>query len=278
MAELLTPGLHSGTLPKLYERLRRGAQREDDAARAAYAADSSVSDKAHGYRARFLEGIRQVETDVQRFVDREVLALLTRSAAWAHGCIVVEAIDCGSNRIRIRLACPGVSPDPCELAFEEQDGFILASMPVPGFVQALPQESGKALDLFENVLVGLYCFAGVDLVDAQIRRAIGERSTYGIADKHLVVWPDQDYRTELLYRIRATFSRNRIRPKIRGRQLHAKPPALERDQLFFDRKAANWQAWNEAWQNDPEAPVPKLLRGPSILPDAVIKRAATADN
>lgn len=269
MIELLTPGLHSGTLPKLYERLRRGAQREDDAARASLAGDSSSSEKSQGYRARFLAGILQVETDVRRFVEREILALLTHSVGWPFGRINVDAIDCGSNRIRIRLACPTVSPDPCELAFEEQDGFIIASIPAPGFVQALGKASSDALERFENALVGLYCVAGVDLVNEQIRRVVGERSTYGIAGKYLVVWPDQDYRTELLYKLRTTFPRNRIRPKVRGRRPQGKPPAIERDQLFFDRKSVSWQVWYETWQIEADAPVASLLHGASILPISV---------
>ncbi|MBN1655788.1 MAG: hypothetical protein JXA30_18630 [Deltaproteobacteria bacterium] len=266
MAELLTPGLHSGTLPKLYERLRRGAQREDDLARATRSSGMSSGDKARGYRARFREGIQQVETDVRRLLEREILPLLSRSKSWSHGRIDVEAIDCGSNRIRVRLACPAVAFDPCEIAFEEQDGTILASIAIPGFIPALYAASLAGATLFENALVGLYCMAGVDFVNEQITRAIGDGSSYGIVDKFLVVWPNQDYHTELLYKVRGAFIRKRIHPRVRGRKPPNKPPALERDELLFNRKAVSWLVWNEAWQTASEAVVPTLLQGPSILP------------
>lgn len=266
MAELLTPGLHSGALPKLYQRLRRGAQAEDDLARAARAGGAGSGDGTRGYRSRFREGLRQVETDVRRFFERDILALLTRSALWTHGPIAVEAIDCSSNRIRVRLACRGLGPDPCELAFEEQGGFILASIPEPGFIRALGENSPQAAGLLENALVGLYCIAGVDLVNEQIRQAIGERSAYGITGKYLVVFPDQDHRTEVLYKVRSLFPLKRIRPRVRGVRPSQQPPVLERSRLFFDRKAVTWQQWTRAWSDEPDQPVPALLRGPAILP------------
>jgi hypothetical protein len=189
-----------------------------------------------------------------------------RSDRWAHGPITVEAIDCSSSRIRVRLACAELGPDPCEIAFEEQDGFILASIPEPGFVRALGQASPQAAGLFENALLGLYCTAGVDFVHEQIVLAIGTESTYGIAGKYLVVSPDADHRTELLYKLRGIFPRKRIRPRVRGPRPRKEPPLLERGQLFFDRKAVTWQLWTDAWLEEADQPVPKLLQGPDILP------------
>ncbi len=291
VAMLLLPGLHSGTLPKIYERLRRNAQREHELQRTRSdggARGSAPGGQAPGgYRAEFREQLGQVETAVRRLVQREILALLVRSPGWPHGPVLVETVNCGSHRIHLRLACPALDPAPaCEIALEEQGGLLLASMPEPGFVSALvgsrgtsgdakadpaaqaepAEETGLAAVLFENALAGLYRLAGVNLVREQIREAIGPGATYDVTGKHLLVWPEPDYRTEIVYKLDSLIRPSTMRPRVRGPAPAARPPLLDRRRVVFDRQQLGWQQWLAAWRDDPAALAPAPLQDCTILP------------
>src|SRR5262249_34848705 len=86
---LLIPGVHSGTLPKLYERWRRAAQIEDAEAVLGGKHRAPVAEGSHG---KFREGLQEVEQAVRRFVERELVALLARSPRWTRGAIQVVGV------------------------------------------------------------------------------------------------------------------------------------------------------------------------------------------
>src|SRR5262249_57884943 len=81
---LLRPGFHSGTLPKLYAKLRRAAGRS-----------------LHKQE----EALHHVAESVQHFVERTLLATLAGSRRWGLGpTLRVASVHCGWNRLRVRLA------------------------------------------------------------------------------------------------------------------------------------------------------------------------------
>src|SRR5262249_33491514 len=104
MGALMIPGFHSGTLPKLFARLRRAAQREDEASLGRPPGAAERAPIAEGSQGHFREGIHEVEEAVRRFIERELVTLLLRVPRWTFGAIDVVGIDLGSNRIRVRLA------------------------------------------------------------------------------------------------------------------------------------------------------------------------------
>jgi hypothetical protein len=264
MRGLLVVGMHSGTLPKLYERLRRAAQREDEAAliRGSSAKGSSSS------LGTFREGLHEVEQSVRRFVDRELSKLLSGAARWPFGELTIEGIELSSNRIRIRLSCHALSQRDCEITIEEQSGMIVAGFVEGGFVHDLALRSPEATVLFENALAGLYQRAEVDLVREQIEAELGPAVAYDIADGALVVWPGEDYRTELVYRLGK--SGQTVAPEVSGAPSTMPVRVLDTRNIFFRDQAIGWLAWVSAWSAaaHPEAPIPRLLRGTSILPQA----------
>ncbi len=85
MGGLLKPGLHSGTLPKLWAKLRRAARKGD------------------GSAEKHREAMREIEEAVERFVDRELSALLAESERW-EGSVHVTRVALPSNRVRVELA------------------------------------------------------------------------------------------------------------------------------------------------------------------------------
>lgn len=285
MGALMKPGLHSGTLPKLYAKLRKAARRAEGEETGAIAVLLSASQKlgqSGKQRAeRALRGLqdelRDVEEAVRHFVERELCALLAASPRFPYGPVEVRAVELGINRVRVTLECSSVSPEHCEIAFEEQSGLLVASVPKAGFLDVLKDtapppgetrgERAEGRLLFENALAGLYKLAGVDLVREQIEAALGDRLPYDIADEGLLVWPGQGYQTEIVYELDADAG-DALQPIVRGAPPPNPPPELDAKQIFFQRQSVTWRAWLGAWTTalPSLAPTPRLLQGASILP------------
>jgi len=264
MGALMIPGVHSGTLPKIYERWRRAAERED--------AEAVVGGKdrrpmAEGSQGRFREGLHDVEQSVRRFVERELAALLMRSPRWKFGAIEVGAVELGSNRVRVKLTCAALAPDPAEIAFDEQSGLVLASVWQPGFLLAL-ETGSDGRQLFENALAGVYQLAGVDLAREQVEAALGEGTPYDVSEEGLVVWPGKGYATEAVYRIRTHGNQPMLEPIVRGPAPEHPPAPVDPRRILYRYESISWAAWVYAWiaAEQPEAAIPRLLRGASILP------------
>lgn len=265
MRSLLVPGFHSGALASAYQKLRDTAQveaariqQERDAQ--ARTAGSSVSTVA---LARQRLKIRALEGSVQRFVERELVALLRASPRWPHNSLRVVAVGSSSNRIRVQLACPQLSEAPCVVCFEEQSGYIVADLRELGFVREL-QEEGAIL-VFENALAGLYHRAQVDMVREQIESVLGAGDRYDIADEGLLVWPERSYRSELLYPIE---SKRQVVAQVRGEKPSEPPRVLDMRSLLFREQRVGWLRWQAVWvaAEHPEASIDRVVRGASLLP------------
>jgi hypothetical protein len=259
VSALLRPGFHSGTLPKLYAKLRRAARRaEAEEARGAH--------KSQGALRGFQEELDDVKEALRHAVDREVVGLLSSHRRFRAGKIGVRAVELGSNRLRIELSCDKLSKAPCVITFEEQSGLMVAGVVDAGFVELLP--AGDDRVLFENAIAGLYRMAGVDLVREQIRDSLGEDVAYDVADEGLVVWPDRSYRTEIVYSLDVGFAGPIVPPVVRGDPPPAAPSPLDLRKVLFRDQHIAWADWVRAWSEErPETErVPRVLFGASILP------------
>jgi hypothetical protein len=188
MQGLLVAGLHSGTLPKLYRRLRRAAQRHHERSVSRRAALHRESGREGDSLAGFRKGLRGVQRGLQRFAERELLAVLNATVRWRISGLALDRVDLSSNRIRVRFSCEGHRDDPCELTIEQLGDKIVASISAPGFVAHLDDEHRI---LFENALAVFYQRAQVQLVREQLEAELGSLAHYDIADEGLVVWPSQ---------------------------------------------------------------------------------------
>ncbi|MEM9693352.1 MAG: hypothetical protein AAGA56_12460 [Myxococcota bacterium] len=271
---LLVAGFHSGTLPKLYERLRRAAQRQDeDLVMPRLRKDERGGDWGLG---KFREGLGDVERGVRRFVDRELITLLKRCPGWKHGPVSIEAVVLSSNRIRIQLACSALGEESCEITFEEQSGFVVAGIPRVGFINELCRRDRLGRRLFENALAGFYQRAEVDLVREQIEAELPSGVHYDVSDEGLLVWPDRDYRTELAYPLAKASGRVIAPAQVRGEPLEVPPRVLDTRRMFFREQEISWLAWVAAWSaaGHDGAEVPPLLRGVSLLPPETARGTA----
>ena len=143
MAQLLRPGFHSGTIPKLFAKLRRAGQ---DAVRFGQGkATRQVVDALH-----------HVESPIRRFANRDLLAMVP--AVEAAEPMAVAAIDLATNRVRLRLAASG-DRDPLVIAFEERAGRLIAGIHEPRWLVDLPDDARRPWDL---AIEGFLAMAGAD--------------------------------------------------------------------------------------------------------------------
>lgn len=256
---LMRPGFHSGTLPKQFAKLRKAARKAEF--------EESLG-KTHGHSS--LRGLQQTIEDlketIRRAVEREIGELLAGCSRFRGGTISVAGIELGSNRVTVELACEKLTKSKTIITFEEQSGLIVANVAEAGFIGLLPDKESRIL--FENALAGFYRVAGVDLVREQIRSVLGPDVAYDISNEGLVVWPDEHYRTEVLYRLDSGFTEPISEPVVRGEAPKTPPKPIDLRKILFRDQHISWSDWVGAWARaENSADLPKrVLFGASILP------------
>jgi hypothetical protein len=252
LIRLLRPGFHSGTLPKLYAKVRRAERR---------AHVTGSWDAARRHRAALYD----VEEAVRRLVEREFLLFLEGSPCWGPGRVTAGEIELGSNRIRVELRCPGRAGASAWVAFEELSGWLVAGVATAGWLGHLsPEQAGP----MTTALAGLYKKGGVDLIRQQIEAELGAAApAYDIAGAGIVVWPGDGYDCEAVYPLR---DGRLIEPRVITGPCGAALPTLDAGLLLFRDVPIAWEHWVETWERDQAGdgqPKP-FLPGVRLLPDA----------
>ncbi|MBS1117915.1 MAG: hypothetical protein H6Q90_143, partial [Deltaproteobacteria bacterium] len=246
MVGLMKPGFHSGTIPKLYTKLRRAAWRHDE----------------RGV-AKQREGLHHVEQAIEKFVDRQLVSMLNEVEAFRATDVALQHVELGSNRVQISLVCPSISDEVTTIRFEQQSGWLVANLPTPGWIAQLGDDQRT---IFEIALAGFYKLSGAEIVREQIEHVLrGDGKTcppYDIADEGIVVWPGNGYDCELVYDVRS----KSLAPIVRGSRFDGAMPDLDGRHALFGREPLFWSVWVTAWQQiaRSEPPMP-LLVGPSLL-------------
>jgi hypothetical protein len=238
---LLHWGFHSGTVPRLFARLR-AAERE--------AARTDVWREARTYRA----ALRGVEEAVRRFVTRDFVEVLNNPASgWAGPQrLAAGRVLLGTNRIRLELQAEGVAP--AWLEWEDRYGWLAAGWAEPGFLSALADEQAR---VFNNALAYLYKRAGVDLAVEQVRAALPREAQHSdLCPDGLLVWYGGRDAAPLLYDIADPVPQ--LRPRVPGQRQPTAGPALDALRLLFNRVQITWSQWTAVWR--PPAPGEKPRR------------------
>jgi hypothetical protein len=225
MIQLLRPGFRSGTIPKLYARLRRALRR----------AYWTRNWKACG---KHLTALHHNAEAVRRFVDRELLELLRESRSWTDRSIATGEIRLATNRILVELYCPDLAEDSLWLAFEEQSGWLVAGIHKRGWADNLSYAARHAL---ASALAGFYKLSGVDLVREQIESRLQPGAPpYEVTDESLVVWPARNAPARA-YRLRDW-------PALYANGDGALP--ADRDRWVFAATPITWRRWVLTWELD----------------------------
>jgi hypothetical protein len=230
MSRLLRLGIHSGTVPRLFGKLRaagRTALRTGDW--------KGVHKQA--------ESLQHVEESVRDFVDRELLSLLSLCREWKHYQLEIAAVHLAANRAVIQLRHPGLSGDPLELAFQERGGWLMAHMPQRGWLDAAPQDQRTT---FLDAVNGFYKCAGVDLVwERAVPRLGADIHWYDVNRDGILVWRDERYSSAGLYKLRDTGATVALTtPLSFVREL----PDMIVDEILFSRRPLAWDEWVGMWQ------------------------------
>ena len=128
MRGLLRPGFHSGTVPRVFRKLRK--------------ADRLGRGEAVG---RYHHDLEHVQLAVRRFVERELLGLLRHSPEWSGMPVEIAAVHFGCQRVVVEIAISGLPPEPIALSFENRGGEIEAAIRVTDGLARLTAAQRSAL-------------------------------------------------------------------------------------------------------------------------------------
>jgi hypothetical protein len=143
MRRLLLPGFHSGTIPKLFAKLRRRLR----------------GPAGSGRRTRPEEHLAEISHDIASFVDDECLGLLRRARATAELEVWVADVRLATNLVAIDLAAEAVAPEPLEIELCQRGGTLVIRIAAAGWLDQLGSDQQRLVRL---ALAGLDCLCGAD--------------------------------------------------------------------------------------------------------------------
>jgi hypothetical protein len=257
---LLEPGFHSGTLPKLYARLRAGER------------EATTTGNWRTVRTCRKE-LHEVERALRLFLDRELVTLLTQSVGWQQRRLFLGRITMATNRILAELH-DGTTGPPFTLQFELCSGWLVASVLERGWLDDLLPPQRQALT---SALAGLYKLSGAGLVREQIESALpGPDTSYEITWDGLTLFPERGREHALAYELRD--AEGPVAPR-RLRKQDAGGPVLDPRRLVFGQTPLYWSEWVECWQKEREGVfhVPMDMDVRLLVPAAQPARLAQAD-
>jgi hypothetical protein len=232
MLRLLQPGIHSGTIPKLYARLRRA----DDPSR-------STRDGRKIQKVR--DALHHVSEDLHKFFDRELLVLLAHSARTPD--LKLGKISIGPNLVRVSIDRADGAGGALVLNFIDQCGWLVSEVGAEGWVAELNDDARAAV---RNALAGLYKWAGSMIVREQIVEILGTRvpdATVRLSGEGLfLTWPGC------------------VAPHLIDLTETTDP---ENARFLFGSCPITWNEWVAAWETSREPS--RLLPDIRLLPDEI---------
>jgi hypothetical protein len=243
--QLLQPGFHSGTVPKLFARLRE-AERE------------AIHTGSWRTARTCRQSLSGVEQTIRRLVERELIKLLQESMRWKGEPVRVGKVMLTPTRIGIELL-QGTTALPVRLEWEEQAGWLIASIREPGWLETL--DSVQRQDV-TTALAGLYKLAGIDLVSEQVRENLPPRAGFTLTERDLIV--ETGPLREAAVRYDLTRLRGPLKPYTLEGAAAASWPALDPNRVIFARVPLSWQQWVENWQSSQDGKTPNRLLNSSV--------------
>ena len=249
MIRLLKPGFHSGTVPKLYGKIRASVRQQTRRNGNGVPAESPVS-----VPPKFLQALHHVEEAVRHFLEREFIALLDVVDVLPGKQLQVARVRPMCNSITVDVLANGDSR-PARVVFQEQSGRLVTGVTAIGWLADVTDEQRRAIS---TALAGLYAQSGSDLVREQITGYFDNPDLrYDVDQRSLIVWPDERYEVEARYDLD---QRPRMRPVPRVAAQAYGLPAISADRLIFAMRPMQWDAWIRYWaavgDKQPDPPLP----------------------
>ena len=235
LRRLLRPGFHSGTVPKLYARLRKAERR------------ARVTGNWRRSRA-CRRALHEVQEAVLQFVIRELVYLLNQSRSWHTEGLAVGRVTLASNRVGVELLHGGHPERAVWLEFEECKGWLVAHVRDPGWLGQLSDEQALALN---TALASLYKLAGVDLVREQVVANLPPPATsFDVTRTGLIVWLDRRHGTAIRYNLLDQLGE--AKPLTVTGAPAPEWPALDVRRLSFAELPLSWDQIVASWRKDQE--------------------------
>jgi hypothetical protein len=133
---------------------------------------------------------------------------------------------------------------PVRLEWEDQAGWLVATVRESGWLEALGDEQRQAVT---TALAGLYKLAGVDLVREQVRDNLPPPATnFALTPRDLVAEVGPLREAVVYYDL--TKPRGSLRPRTLDGSLATDWPPLDPSRVIFARVPLSWQQWVESWE------------------------------
>ena len=228
VARLIRPGFHSGTLPKIYGRLRR-LERQD----ASFGRFTRLR-SAH-------EQLHHAEHAIQCFVDREFIRLLQKCSVWRDYSLQCIEVEAASNSFSMDLQCVQLGDTLVQLRMQEQSGWLVASVSQSGWLNSLTLEQWNS---FFNALEGFYRKCGVELVREQIESNFARDYPYDIDTLGLLIWPTARFDVEILAELK---NEGVIRPTPVLPAGDSGLVPIDHARVLFSATHTDWNEWERLW-------------------------------
>ncbi|XZE18574.1 hypothetical protein SH449x_003871 [Pirellulaceae bacterium SH449] len=228
IARLLRPGFHSGTLPKLFRKLRRLEHQSASLSR--FTSRRAIRDQLH-----------HVEAAIQAFVERELISLLDKCSVWKAFPVKCSHVEAFSNSFVVELECPELEASVLQIWVQEQSGWIVASIAQSGWLTSASDEQWNS---FCNAIEGFYRKSGIDLVREQMESALTKRYPYDIDSAGLLIWPSNAFDVEIVTDLKADGDLLPV-PEVQAAEAGLHPTTRER--VIFSSTHSAWADWEALW-------------------------------
>ncbi len=231
--QLLQPGFHSGTLPKLFARLRH--------------AERAAAETGNWQVVRVCrQDLHKVERTLQRLFDREVVELVEQSPHWKGQPLVAGRVLLASNRISLELVHPAYLAESLWIELEDQGHWLVAGFRAPSWLLRVSPEQRQVVTI---AVAGFYKLAGVDLVREQLAANLPpEGIAYDITPSDLVVWLDRQGERAIHYEWKSIDGL--LDPRTEDGVPAPEFSVLDGRKLIFGRVSLPWEQWVQTWKLD----------------------------
>jgi hypothetical protein len=249
LAQFLRPGLHSGTIPKIFHKLRK----------------SHADPATPASTARHLESAHHVHHALVAFFEREFIALLNQHPLFKDTPVTLGPVHLASTLIRVefdlKMSDAALSATPLTLSFEQRAAWVIAGVDEPGWTTDLSPDRAQ---LLAAALLGLYKMAGADIVREHVASLFPADTKFDFRRNDLVVWPTPDFTVEATYPI--TDDRPLTPHYTDGARTAVALPTLQPHDILFRKVPLPRTAWIQLWQSRPNVATTTPL--PSVQPTA----------
>ena len=274
---LLKPGFHSGTLPKLFGKIRREIRKitPTEHSPSGNAGTPAIRREAvtrgiSSIPRKYAEALHHVQESVQHYLEREFIAVLETTYVLPEGTLRVSRVEPASNSLQLDISHAEFADAPMTIVFQEQSGRLVSGIIAEGWLQNLDATKREHVGL---ALAGIYHLSGADLVREQMRACLGEyRNRYDVEGRNLIVWPDQFYEVVVKYDLDL---RPNLSPSPRSAEKDYGLKPIPADQFLFTERVMTWVDWCDYWQTVADGShAPLSAESRMVLPGGEIRDGA----